>query len=418
MLLEEAKQYDSQGKPDQALQRLERLTSAFPKTAPATLAREARERHARGLPLFADQPVYVAARADPPPPTSGPSNRPGASRPAEVPAPPAPATAELPPPPVLPEPYQDTLQDYEQARITPRPLPTGFRARPEAGVHLSGWPWEITCDRDGSAMRLVPGGPFTMGYDRGRPSERPEHPVILGTYYIDQHEITNHQYYYLYRLSRPGEADPSAESVPPDNDHPVVNVTLAEARDYAEWAGKALPTEAQWEKAGRWPDDRRRPWGQGPPPWERPRRPRQIDPIMTYTEDLAPCGVFDLAGNAWEWTSDWFDTHYFSQFRDQPAIDPTGAPESRARIPEITVKGGSADWQVPWRSGMRREARLPYLGFRCVLSVEQAAPPTPPVPAPNPARPPAQNVPAHGLHPFRSDPGPISGIVLPDFKIC
>lgn len=252
-------------------------------------------------------------------------------------------------------------------------------------MHPSGWPLEITCDRDGSSMVLVPGGPFLQGNDRGAAAERPEHQATLATFYVDQHEVTNHQFHGLFKpnagpataTATPRPPAGSAAETPPDDLRPVVQVDLEDARAYASWAGKALPTEAQWEKAARGSDGRPFPWGPDAPRWSSPRKPRQIDPVASFPNDLSPFGAFDMAGNAWEWTADFFDTRYYQQFRDAPAVDPAGPARSRGKFSEVTVKGGSAAWDVPWRSGMRPGAKLPYLGFRCVLQVEPNAPPLP-----------------------------------------
>jgi len=150
---------------------------------------------------------------------------------------------------------------------------------------------------------------------------------------------------------------------------PKVMVSANEARSYAEWCGKRLPTEAQWEMAARTSDGRMHPWGMDPPSWDKPRPPRQVGQVMAFANDVSPFRVFDLAGNAWEWTSDWYDSRYYQQFRNSTAINPTG-PERRPRTQQLVVKGGSERWVASWREGRKPETRLPYLGFRCVLPVE------------------------------------------------
>ncbi len=390
-LLEDAKLYEKRGKTEQALKRLEQLQTAYAGSNAAKEGKAALERFRQRLPLFPEGPVVVAKPAEAPPELP--------TQPKYVvvmPNPvvsPEPKTAVLAPPPTPPEPRHETGLTFETANVVARPLPPGFRARAEAGIHTSGWPLEITCDRDGSSMVLVPGATFSMGNNQGPPSERPAHPVTLSTYYIDQHEVTNRQFQ-LYRQAKPAREEATDEKNPSgvgdslDPERPAVNVSLDDARGYAEWAGKTIPTEAQWEMAARSPDGRLHPWGRGIPTWERPREPRQIDRVMSFSADLSPYGVYDLAGNAWEWTNDWFDTRSFQQSTSTPLLNPTGPARSRARIPEVTVKGGSTDWQTSWRSGMRPSARLPYLGFRGVLQVEAtpvAAPVSPgqPVPSPN-----------------------------------
>jgi formylglycine-generating enzyme required for sulfatase activity len=229
-------------------------------------------------------------------------------------------------------------------------------------------------------MVLVPGASFTMGRDDGSAAEAPAHQVIVGTFYMDQHEVTAGQYLRFLRetnrkLPEKGKKGRNAPAADGDPGLPVVSVTFDEAQDYARWAGKAIPTEAQWELAARTPDGRPYPWGSTPPSWERPRAPRQIDPVMAFPSDQSPYGAFDLAGNAWEWVSDWYDASAFQAFRTTPANDPIGPVRSKARPPQRTIKGSSKTWQSSWREGMKVDARLAFLGFRCALALEHAAAP-------------------------------------------
>jgi formylglycine-generating enzyme required for sulfatase activity len=172
-------------------------------------------------------------------------------------------------------------------------------------------------------------------------------------------------------------------------DFPVVMVTAREAKEYADWANKKLPTEAQWEKAARGTDQRLYPWGSLPPAWEKPRTPHQIDAVMSFPTDLSPFGAYDLAGNAMEWTRDWFDADAYAAVRSVVAEDPSG-PTSRPPSLQLSVRGGSKQWLVTARDGVKFDARLHYLGFRCVLPVEgpdSIAQPPPAAPGAAPAGP-------------------------------
>ena len=237
-------------------------------------------------------------------------------------------------------------------------------------MHESGWPLEIVGDRDGAPMVLVPAGEFIMGRDDGEPAERPSHRVSLGTYYIDQHEVTVRQYALFEKEvgARSGKAraktDPASEAGEADA-MPKVMVSANEARKYAEWCGKRLPTEAQWEMAARTPDGRIYPWGMDPPSWDPPRPPRKVGPVMAFASDVSPYHVYDLAGNAWEWTSDWFDPRYYQRFGNATAVNPTG-PDRSPRTPQLAVKGGSKLWVASWREGLqaRDEAPVPRIPVR------------------------------------------------------
>jgi sulfatase modifying factor 1 len=208
------------------------------------------------------------------------------------------------------------------------------------------------------------------------------------------------------------KAKPTRDSGSPDaaESLPVVRVTSQEAQDYARWAGKGLPTEAQWEMAARTPDGRQQPWGDGPIPGGKPFSYKKVDPVMSCPGDLSPYGVYDLAGNAWEWTADWFDSTYFQPMRDSVADNPVGPTRSRLKPPQYTIKGTSKIGQCSAREGMKADTRMAYLGFRCALPLEQTAgsvqvqtggesPPAAPAPVPVPSSdpPPASS---KGLVPF------------------
>jgi formylglycine-generating enzyme required for sulfatase activity len=283
-----------------------------------------------------------------------------------------------------------------------RPLPPGFQPNLEAGVHDSGWPLVIVGDRDGAPMVLVPGGTFTMGNDEGQAAERPAHQVRLSTYYIDQHEVTNRQFRLFlhethYRGQPPGKwlTDVAARAEP-DN-LPVVRVNFHDAEAFSNWAGKQLPTEAQWEMAARSTDGRRYPWGDGSAKWSQPRTARQIDPVMSFPEDRSAYGVFDMAGNVEEWTRDWFDSRYYQSFSRQMADNPVG-PKTRPRSLQVAIRGAAKNWSVTHREGVPHDKRLATLGFRCVLAVEGAgsAPTAAAPPSPAGARQPVPQDPASG----------------------
>jgi formylglycine-generating enzyme required for sulfatase activity len=286
-----------------------------------------------------------------------------------------------------------------------RTLPKEFSAKSEAGVHGSGWPLAIVGNRDGATMVFVPGGTFTMGNDAGPAAEAPAHQVRLSSYYIDQHEVTVRQFgLFLKETHYHGQP---AHNWSEDTKHntsescPMVMVTARDAQAYAEWALKQLPTEAQWEMAARATDGRLFPSGPEPIKYSKPRAPRQAEPVMSYPEDISPYGAYDMAGNVWEWTKDWYDSKYYQKFSGQPIDNPTG-PGTKPRSLELVVKGGAKNGSASFRERMALDRRLPYIGFRCVLTVQEQASlinsapgapgPSQPAPAPGqPANPPAEN---------------------------
>jgi formylglycine-generating enzyme required for sulfatase activity len=255
-------------------------------------------------------------------------------------------------------------------------LPAGFVAVASAGVHESGWPIEIICIKDQSRMMLVPAGEFIMGSDSDQPNTRPARTVRLKSYYIDKYEITMAQYRRFLDLRRfennPYREPSSAALAAATTDrHPVVGMAWRDANAYAQWAGKLLPTEAQWEKAARGSEGQPFPWGEDAPFGDRTRVRDELQRVGSFAWDISVYGCYDLAGNAWEWCRDWYDPAYYQH---APAVDPEGPkvslPPRDHTEPERTLRGGSDSWHLVWRipGGLSEEPA--YVGFRCVLEVE------------------------------------------------
>jgi sulfatase modifying factor 1 len=310
--------------------------------------------------------------------------QPAQPQPAQPQPSPGPGQAVLVPPanpnpaPEMPAPVART--DAGKADIAPRGLPQrvlphGFEARVEAGFHESGWPLVIAGKRDGGTMVLVPGGTFIMGSDRGEPAEAPAHTVRMSTFYIDQYEVTNRQFRIFldethHHGQPPGKwlTDEKLRDAPASA--PASYVNYHDAERFALWARKRLPTEAQWEMAARSSDGRHYPWGDQPIKWSQPREFHQVDPVMSFPEDVSPYGVFDMAGNTMEWVRDWYDPKYFEKLKDKIVENPTGPSTMRFNSIQRVVKGGSKTWIVSARQGLNLDRRLGYLGFRCTLAVE------------------------------------------------
>ena len=165
-------------------------------------------------------------------------------------------------------------------------------------------------------MILIPAGEFTMGTDDRLPDEGPAHKVSLPAYYIDKYEATNLQYkkfndatnrrspsHFINRTYPKGKAD-----------HPVTFVSWYDAKAYCEWAGKRLPTDAEWEKAARGTDARIFPWGNEfddnkantPLRWEALKRDGDTTPVGSFPGGVSPYGLYDMSGNVWEWTASWY----------------------------------------------------------------------------------------------------------------
>jgi len=201
-------------------------------------------------------------------------------------------------------------------------------------------------------MLRVPAGEFLMGSDSGDADERPQRRVYLDAFEIDQYKVTNVQYRRF--LAATGRAGPQrwperyAHLVPgrdpnwrgatyPAGEtlHPVVGVGWTDAMAYCAWAGKRLPTEAEWEKAARGIDGRRYPWGDE---WQAGRANTReagvgyTQPVGSYPAGASPYGALDMAGNAWEWVSDLYDRQYYTYAPDRnPSGPSTGTGERMLR---------------------------------------------------------------------------------------
>jgi serine/threonine-protein kinase len=157
-------------------------------------------------------------------------------------------------------------------------------------------------------MLSIPGGTFQMGRDGGDEYESPAHRVTVGPFYLDAHEVTNEQYAkFVAATGQPpppvwvnGAYDASAARLP------VTGVTWLDAHAYAQWAGKRLPTEEEWEFAARGTDGRLYPWGNT---WQPNAANAASDTaekmvaVGSYPNGASPFGALDMVGNAWEWTS-------------------------------------------------------------------------------------------------------------------
>ncbi|BFU96105.1 MAG: hypothetical protein NTNFB02_28270 [Nitrospira sp.] len=218
-------------------------------------------------------------------------------------------------------------------------------------------------------MVLIPSGEFQMGAEDGLPDARPMHRVYVSTYWLDRHEATNRQY---RRCVESGGCAPpkdqSAYEDPDLADHPVTNVTWAQARHYCGWLGKRLPTEAEWEKAARGIDGRLYPWGNTDEAAKaRPRLAERTKngtaPVGTMDFARSPYGVADLVMNVSEWVNDWYAEDFY---RSSPSRDPQGPARGTFRV----LRGGEpSDRPLELRASYRGWDDMTYwgpsLGFRC-----------------------------------------------------
>lgn len=234
-------------------------------------------------------------------------------------------------------------------------------------------------------MVLVPAGEFLMGSDPQKdraagPQELPQRRVYLDAFWMDRYEVSNVEY--LRFVLGTGADWPKfwRESPFPEKAslHPVINVSWQEADAFCRWAGKRLPTEAEWEKAARGVDGRIFPWGNEPAGWlksniahpgsKRGFKYPPLAKIDRYDKGLSPYGVYQMAGNVSEWVSDWFDPTYYRQAQD---TNPQGPKTGELKV----FRGGSwnEDPEVARSAGRNAGSpdRKSYLtGFRCAKSVD------------------------------------------------
>ncbi len=239
--------------------------------------------------------------------------------------------------------------------------------------------------QDGMAMVYAPGGEFLMGAAEWH-DDVPIHAVILDGFWIDRTEVTQAHY---RRCMDAGDCAALPATTPFRPAHPVVAVTWDDAAAYCAWAGGRLPTEAEWEYAARSVERYRYPWGDdkslvGPAgvrlnfcdancaePWA----DDAVDdgyattaPVGSFPAGMSWCGAFDLAGNVWEWVSDWYGETYYAESRSR---NPTGPSSGAYRV----LRGGSWQSDEPsvrssYRYWAAPEERADHRGFRCVHPAE------------------------------------------------
>lgn len=223
-------------------------------------------------------------------------------------------------------------------------------------------------------LKRVPAGEFIMGTDGRLPDEGPQHTRHLSEYYIDQYEVTNLQYKAF--IDETGRRSPKHfrnRTFPEGkSDHPVTYVSWKDGNAYCKWAGKRLPTDAEWEKAARSTDGRFFPWGNEfdidkantPQRWARLGVPGDTSPVGAFKAGQSVYGVFDMSGNVWEWTDSWY----------QPYPGNTHMTENYGTQYK-TLKGGSW-WDCSFyqcgisapvynRSFFLRSTKNSSFGFRC-----------------------------------------------------
>ena len=222
------------------------------------------------------------------------------------------------------------------------------------------------------SMVLVPAGEFMMGSLGGDLDEQPVHKVYVDAFFMDKYQMTVGQYArFLTATHHDSPPEWNVMNRPQHQNRPVANVDWADATAYCTWVGKRLATEAEWEKAARGTDGRTYPWGNEPPTKFHATSGKEVwsshsavTPVGTLEEGKSPYGIYDMAGNVWEWVNDWYDPDYYST---SPSQNPTGPTTGGHKV----IRGGS--WGSNGITDLRsadRETHVPSFrgfgtGFRC-----------------------------------------------------
>lgn len=266
----------------------------------------------------------------------------------------------------------------------PKPAPCGkLNAACPAAFTCSAEGFCTLADARVGDLVWVPGGKFGMGCNVDAnlpcyPDEVPWHSVTLAPFAIDRTEVTVGAY---RRCVESGTCTPPKSKAKVgrctweqkgSDALPVNCVTWFQANDYCLFAGRELPTEAQWEKAARGVDGRRQPWGNDPLTCERanvflPPKFCVGDPVAvgSYPQSTGPYGTVDQIGNVLEWAADWFDAKYYY---DSAEVDPAGPPQSGRRVLRGSsysdaIRGGQ---YVSARYFLEPDTASALIGFRCV----------------------------------------------------
>ncbi|MCF8078230.1 MAG: SUMF1/EgtB/PvdO family nonheme iron enzyme, partial [Desulfobacterales bacterium] len=246
---------------------------------------------------------------------------------------------------------------------------------------------EVEHPADGMPLVRIPSGKFTMGSDKYS-AERPVQQIFLDEYSIDKHLVSNKQFSKfieatgyvtdaekegagMVRIGRRWKKVDEANWRMPEGligiegkkNHPVSQVSYNDALQYCRWAGRQLPTEAQWEKAARGTDGNEYPWGDQEPDATMANFDNLVGtttPVDRYENGQSPYGIFDMAGNVYQWTADWYATG------ERAAKNPTGPENGEERI----IKGGSFIEGIESLRSANRDRYPPnfssfLFGFRC-----------------------------------------------------
>ncbi len=257
--------------------------------------------------------------------------------------------------------------------VPPEPLPRDDTAYKDV---------TLITGQDGREMALIPGGRYPRGSSNlGGPDERPVQQVMVEAFYMDLYEVTQEEYLKYIEVKNYKRPDVMVFF----NDvklleglrQPVVGVNYMDAANYCLWAGKRLPTEAEWEKAAHGVVSMEWPWGH-----EFIEGYANVDgdedgyrftaPVGSFEKGRSPYGLYDMAGNVSEWVYDWYDANYY---REGPITLPRG-PDGPVATDMKVYRGGSWNDRAPDTRTAKRYYALPHrrdatVGIRCAMDAPE-----------------------------------------------
>ena len=216
---------------------------------------------------------------------------------------------------------------------------------------------------------LVEGGTFYMGNNDGEEDEKPQHYVTVSSFYMDKYEVSVEKYKKFCNATN--KEMPHEPKWGWHDDDPIVNVSWHDASEYAKWAGKRLPTEAEWEYAARGGNKSKGYTYSGSKEvnevaWHWDNSGKQVHEIGTKKPN--ELGIYDLTGNVWEWCLDWYNVKYHLY---SPRNNPQGPETGEKKI----LRGGSwysysSALRVTYQSNSEPGTKYAHIGFRCVWNAE------------------------------------------------
>jgi formylglycine-generating enzyme required for sulfatase activity len=254
---------------------------------------------------------------------------------------------------------------------TPSPTKTLIPPTPALGS-------TILSEKDGMTLLYVPGGEFVMGSNTGAfpawEDHKPEHSVFLDAFWIDKTEVTNAMY---AKCVQDGQCNPPSHissstrdryyGNPEFDNYPVIWVTWNTANKYCEWAGRRLPTEAEWEKSARGESAFIYPWGNEELDSNRLNNSGDdTTEVGKYPLGASPYGALDMAGNVAEWVADWYSETYYQNLISTNPLGPSSGTERVIR--GGTYGSGSSFYSAYDRNGIIPGGSAPYYGIRCAMS--------------------------------------------------